>query len=161
MRCPYCKADGSKSKVIDSRESGGGFVIRRRRECLAENCGRRYTTYERVEESPLSVIKRDGTREPFDRKKVFESISRACLKRPIEAEKLEEMAEEIEREIREVHEREVASRFIGELIMMKLRALDKVAYVRYASGFRNFQEIADFMEELRPLLGPLGEEPPS
>jgi transcriptional repressor NrdR len=156
VRCPFCKGDGQKSKVIDSRESGGGFVIRRRRECMA--CSRRYTTYERVETAPLRVIKKDGSREPFDRKKILGSLERACLKRPIPSERLEELTDEIEREIREVHEREVESRFIGEIIMMKLRNLDKVAYVRYASVYRNFQELADFMEELRPLLGPASDQ---
>jgi transcriptional repressor NrdR len=159
MRCPYCKADGSKSKVIDSRESGGGFVIRRRRECLAETCLRRYTTYERVEEAPLQVIKKDGTREPFERSKILESITRACLKRPIPTEKLEEIAEAIDREIREVQEREVASKFVAELIIRELRALDKVAYVRYASVYRSFQELTDFFEEFRGLLGD-GSPPP-
>lgn len=151
MRCPFCKDDGSKSKVIDSRESGGGFVIRRRRECLG--CGLRYTTYERVEETPLRVSKRDGTFEPFERAKIRRSLEGACIKRPITTEKLDELSESIEREIREAHEREVSSKFVGELIMRELRTLDKVAYVRYASVYRNFQEITDFLEELRPLLG--------
>jgi transcriptional repressor NrdR len=149
MRCPFCK-DEKGSKVLDSRESSEGFVIRRRRECLA--CERRFTTYERVEEAPLTVVKKDGRREPFQRKKILESLERSCQKRPIGTERLAEIAEQLEREIREIHDREVASKFIGELIMRELRKLDKVAYVRYASLYRNFQELSDFLDELKPLL---------
>ncbi|MBI3725161.1 transcriptional repressor NrdR [bacterium] len=149
MRCPFCK-DEKGSKVLDSRESSEGFVIRRRRECLS--CERRFTTYERVEEAPLTVIKKDGRREPFQRKKILESLERSCQKRPIGAERLAEIAEQLEREIREIHDREVPSKFIGELLMRELRKLDKVAYVRYASLYRNFQELSDFLDELKPLL---------
>jgi transcriptional repressor NrdR len=149
MRCPFCR-DEKGSKVLDSREASQGFVIRRRRECLA--CERRFTTYERVEEAPLRVVKKDETREDFDRQKILASLERSCAKRPVPSEKLQEIAELIEREIREVHEREVSSKFVGELIMRELRKLDKVAYVRYASVYRNFQEIEDFLDELRPLL---------
>lgn len=151
MRCPFCK-DEKGSKVLDSREASQGFVIRRRRECLA--CERRFTTYERVEEAPLRVVKKDGSRQPFERQKILSSLERSCAKRDIPIERLHEVAEAIEREIREVHDREVPSKFIGELIMRELRKLDKVAYVRYASLYRNFNELSDFMDELRPLLEP-------
>lgn len=156
MRCPFCKDPSAGSKVIDSRESGGGYVIRRRRECLA--CERRYTTYERMEESPLKVVKKDGRREPFDRQKIVASLRGCCQKRPVSDDQIESLADELEREVREVHDREVPSQFVGELIMMRLRELDKVAYVRYASVYREFREPQDFLDELRPLLEP---EPPA
>jgi len=152
MRCPFCK-DEKGSKVLDSREASQGFVIRRRRECLA--CERRFTTYERMEESALRVVKNDDTRQPFDRQKVLASLKLACAKIPgIPTERLEETAEAIEREVREVHDREVTSRFIRDLIMRELRKIDKVAYVRYASFYRNFQDMTEILDELRPLLGP-------
>jgi transcriptional repressor NrdR len=152
VRCPFCKDPAAGSRVIDSRESGGGYVIRRRRECLA--CERRYTTYERMEEAPLKVVKQDGRREPFERQKIVQSLQGCCQKRPVSEEEIDAIADEIEREAREVHDREVPSQFLGELIMLRLRALDKVAYVRYASVYREFREPQDFMDELRPLLGP-------
>jgi transcriptional repressor NrdR len=155
VRCPFCKNTETDSRVIDSRESAGGFVIRRRRECLA--CQRRYTTYERMEETPLKVVKKDGRREPFEREKIVASLHGCCQKRPVSEEQIQALADELEREVREVHDREVPSQFVGELIMMRLRQLDKVAYVRYASVYREFREPQDFMEELRPLLEP---EPP-
>ena len=155
MRCPFCKDASHQSKVIDSRESAGGSVIRRRRECLT--CGRRYTTYERLEEMPLKVVKKDGRREPFEREKVLACLERSCEKLDVSEEQIAALAESIEQEVREVHEREVPSRFIGELIMLRLRQLHKVAYVRYASIYREFREPEDFLAELRPLL----EEPPS
>ena len=148
MRCPFCKADNDK--VVDSRASEGGEAIRRRRECL--ECGRRYTTYERVEENPLRVIKKDGTREAFDRRKILEGMSKACEKRPVSTEKLDELVSDIERQLADVAEREVTSRQIGELVMAKLRELDQVAYVRFASVYRAFKDINQFLEELRPLL---------
>jgi transcriptional repressor NrdR len=151
MRCPFCK-DEKGSKVLDSREASQGFVIRRRRECLA--CERRFTTYERQEESELRVVKKDGTRQPFDREKIVRSLKISCEKRPIEADRLAETTDAIEREIREVHEREVSSEFIGKLIMRELRKLDKVAYIRYASIYKDFQDPADFFDELKPLLEP-------
>ncbi len=147
-----CKDPAHSSKVVDSRESGGGSVIRRRRECLS--CGRRYTTYERIEELPLKVVKQDGQREPFAREKILKSIETSCQKLPIGSEEMAAMVDAIEQEVREVHEREVPSKFIGELIMMKLRQVNKVAYVRYASIYRNFSEPQDFLAELRPLLPP-------
>lgn len=151
MRCPYCK-DEKGSKVLDSREASSGFVIRRRRECLV--CERRFTTYERMEEQALRVVKNDESREPFDRQKILESLKLACAKLPIATERLEETAEAIEREVREVHDREVPSKFISELIMRELRKIDKVAYVRYASFYRNFQDLNELLDELRPLLEP-------
>jgi len=147
-----CKDPSNGSKVIDSREAAGGEVIRRRRECLT--CQRRYTTYERVEAGPLKVVKKDGRREPFERDKVLRSLRTSCQKLPVSEEQLEALADEIEREVLDLHEREVSSRFIGELIMLRLRALHKVAYVRYASIYRSFTEPEDFLDELRPLLEP-------
>lgn len=152
LRCPLCKDPEHRSKVIDSRESSGGSVIRRRRECLS--CERRYTTYERVEELPLKVVKKDGRREPFDREKVAACLERSCEKLPVPDERLKDLAEAIEQEVRELHDREVPSKFIGELIMMHLRRIHKVAYVRYASIYREFREPQDFLTELQPLLGP-------
>lgn len=151
MRCPFCKDPGGESRVIDSRDSAGGAVIRRRRECQV--CERRFTTYERVEDAPLKVVKKDDRREPFDREKIVASLEACCRKRPVSAERIQQIADEIEREVREVHEREVPSKFIGELLMMHLRQADKVAYVRYASIYREFREPEDFLDELRPLLG--------
>ena len=148
MKCPYCKVD--KDKVVDSRSSGDGYVIRRRRECLA--CGRRYTTYERLEETPLRVVKKDGRREPYSRQKILSGLMKACEKRPVPTKKLEETVNEIEREIYGVYDREVSSKFIGELIMQKLRKLDQVAYVRFASVYREFKDINEFLDELRPML---------
>lgn len=152
MRCPYCKnVDGKdNTKVIDSRLSGEGFVVRRRRECI--DCERRFTSYEKVEERPLRVVKKDGRRVPFDRDKIYRSLEIACRKRNVGAEAIEEITDDITREVREVSEREVESKFLGELVMRKLRRLDEVAYVRYASVYRNFREISDFLEELRPLM---------
>jgi transcriptional repressor NrdR len=125
-------------------------VIRRRRECLA--CGRRYTTYERLEETPLRVVKKDGRREPYNRQKILSGLMKACEKRPVPTKKLEETVNEIEREIYGVYDREVSSKFIGELIMQKLRKLDQVAYVRFASVYREFKDINEFLDELRPML---------
>jgi transcriptional repressor NrdR len=150
MRCPFCK-DEKGSKVLDSREASQGFVIRRRRECLA--CERRFTTYERMEESALRVVKSDDTRQPFDRKKIFESLKVACAKiEGVSTERLEEVADAIEREIREVHDREVTSLFIRDVIMRELRKVDKVAYVRYASFYKPFQDMTEILDDLKPLL---------
>lgn len=148
MRCPFCKSDNDK--VIDSRAAEGGTVVRRRRQCL--ECDRRYTTYERIEEIPLRVIKKDGTRVPFERRKVFEGMVKACEKRPVATEALEQIVQQIERELADIAEREVTSREIGEMVMRKLRDLDQVAYVRFASVYREFKDISQFLEELRPLL---------
>ena len=148
MRCPFCKVDDDK--VIDSRASGDGFAIRRRRECVA--CERRYTTYERIEESPLRVIKKDGVREPFERRKVLLGLVKACEKRPIPIATLEAMVERIENRVLEEYESEVPVQYIGELVMGELKNEDQVAYVRFASVYREFKDINEFMDELRGML---------
>lgn len=150
MICPYCGANADK--VIDSREASEGAAIRRRRECL--KCQRRYTTYERLEETTLLVVKRDGRREPFDRKKVLSGVLKACEKRPIPMEQIEGLVDTIEREIRSEGEREVSSVEIGEKVMLRLNALDGVAYVRFASVYRSFKDLNQFMKELRQALEP-------
>jgi transcriptional repressor NrdR len=141
MRCPFCKVDNDK--VVDSRSSSEGAVVRRRRECLA--CGKRFTTYERVEEAPLRVIKKDGSRAPFDRDKIRYGIQRACEKRPVSAAQIEEVVQAVDEEVSKKFEREVPTRVIGELIMEKLKHIDTVAYVRFASVYREFKDTADFL----------------
>ncbi|MBM4030846.1 MAG: transcriptional repressor NrdR [Planctomycetes bacterium] len=148
MRCPFCKTDNDK--VVDSRSSEGAAVIRRRRECL--ECSRRYTTYERVEEIPLRVIKKDGSRQPFERRKILEGMMKACEKRPVATDALEGIVSEIERRLADIADREVSSHQIGEMVMQHLRELDQVAYVRFASVYRAFKDINQFLEELRPML---------
>jgi len=148
MRCPYC--GNAEDKVVDSRENAEGDSTRRRRECL--KCLKRYTTYEHVEKAPLMVIKKDGRREPFDRNKILAGLLRACEKRPIGMEKLEEIVDDIERQLQREHEKEVKSSEIGELIMAKLHSLDEVAYVRFASVYRQFKDINEFMKEIKDLL---------
>ncbi len=148
MRCPYCKAEGSR--VLDSRPTEEGTVIRRRRECPV--CSRRFTTYEKVEEAPFSVIKKDGRREPFDRAKILTGLLKACEKRPVSIDELERVATEVEREVRDTWSREVSSQEIGEKVMERLRALDEVAYVRFASVYRQFKDLQRFREELDRLL---------
>jgi len=144
MRCPFCKLDDDK--VVDSRSSGQGFVIRRRRKC--RNCGRRFTTYERVEKSPLRVIKKDGSRADFERQRLLEGLKKACHKRPVNTGTLEEVVDEVERELTESYDREVPTEVIGEKIIEHLRNLDHVAYVRFASVYRNFQDITEFVKEI-------------
>jgi len=148
MRCPFCRDDNDK--VVDSRSSGEGNIIRRRRECLA--CGRRFTTYERIETAPIRVVKKDGSREEFDRSKILSGFIRACEKRPISSETLDRVVGDIENEIYTHHDREVTSRHIGELVMRRLRELDKVAYVRFASVYREFKDVSEFVEEVKPML---------
>lgn len=148
MKCPFC--GDLEDKVIDSRISTEGDTIRRRRECL--KCQKRFTTYERLEEIPLMVIKKDGRREPFDRKKLLAGILKACEKRPIPMEKIEGMVDEIERTLQRNYEKEVSSTDIGELVMKQLHKLDEVAYVRFASVYRQFKDINQFMSELSTLL---------
>lgn len=147
MRCPYCH--GTEDRVVDSRTSREGRAVRRRRECLS--CGRRFTTYEYVEERPLQVVKRDGSLEPYDRRKLLRSIRLPCAKRAISMAKIEAMVDEIEDELSRRGQDEVESRVIGELVMERLKRLDHVAYVRFASVYRNFQDIDEFVEELREL----------
>ena len=142
MRCPFCKQNDDK--VIDSRESTDAFVIRRRRECL--KCGRRFTTRERIDETPLRVIKRDGGREDFDRRKILSGMITACQKRPVSIQSLEEITQRIEDKLLDSPEREVQSRQIGSLVMKELRKLDKVAYVRFASVYKNFESAEDFAD---------------
>lgn len=149
MRCPFCKKENDK--VIDSRSVNEGTIIRRRREC--EACSKRYTTYERIEEIPLFVIKKDLRREPFDKRKVLAGIHKACEKRPISLESQDKIADEVERMIREKFEKEVPSSVLGEYIMLRLAKVDQVAYVRFASVYRDFQDISHFMKELKLLLG--------
>jgi transcriptional repressor NrdR len=146
MQCPFCPSQDDK--VIDSRSSKDGYEIRRRREC--ETCGRRFTTYERVEESLPVVVKKDGRREPFDRLKLLRGLRAACTKRPVPLGDLEKLAELIERELEAG--KEVPSQDIGELVLPKLRALDDVAYVRFASIYRSFRDIDEFMSELSALV---------
>ncbi|MBI5144739.1 MAG: transcriptional repressor NrdR [Candidatus Omnitrophica bacterium] len=149
MRCPFCGY--KEDKVVDSRATQEESAIRRRRECL--KCGKRFTTYEYIEEVSLMVIKKDGRREPFDRKKILSGIMKACEKRPISVEKLEEIVTQVERAIQKKSDREVPTSRIGELVVEKLRALDHVAYVRFASVYRQFKDIGQFMEELKGILG--------
>mgnify|MGYP001355779394 CR=1 FL=1 len=147
MRCPYCQE--YESRVIDSRASEDGSTIRRRRECAA--CKRRFTTYERVEERPLLVIKRGGTREQFNREKLLRGISKACEKRPVSMEDMETVVADIERELRDSFDREVSSRIIGEKLMDKLQSLDEVAYVRFASVYRQFGDLNSFIKTIDQL----------
>ncbi len=148
MRCPFCKIDDDK--VIDSRSSGEGFVVRRRRECL--RCNKRYTTYERIEELPVRVVKKDGRRETFDREKILRGMLRACEKRPVATEDLERCVAWIEMQVGEQLDREVTTEYLGTLIMQQLKELDQVAYVRFASVYREFKDITDFLNELKPML---------
>lgn len=148
MRCPYCKS--TEDKVLDSRSSAEGNVIRRRRQCL--KCSRRYTTYERVEERPLQVVKKNGSREPFDRQKILSGLMKACEKRPVPLSRLEDVVNRIELELRDRFVREVPSKRIGEMLMRELRQIDQVAYVRFASVYREFKDVSEFMVELKPML---------
>ncbi|MCM8787293.1 MAG: transcriptional regulator NrdR [Candidatus Omnitrophica bacterium] len=148
MKCPFC--GHNEDKVIDSRETSEGMAIRRRRECL--NCNKRFTTYEYVEKTPLMVIKKDGRREAFNRQKILAGLLKACEKRSIGVEQLEKIVSEIESEIQKKFDQEVESRFIGELVMDRLSKLDDVAYVRFASVYRQFKDINQFMRELREIL---------
>ncbi|MFD2613344.1 transcriptional regulator NrdR [Paenibacillus gansuensis] len=149
MKCPYC--DNSGTKVLDSRPANENKSIRRRREC--EKCQRRFTTFETIEETPLIVIKKDGSREEFSRDKMLRGLIRACEKRPVSVERLEVIASEVEKELRNTAHAEVDSREIGELVMAQLYPVDEVAYVRFASVYRQFKDIDMFMKELNNLLG--------
>ena len=149
MRCPFC--GHKEDKVVDSRATAEESAIRRRRECL--KCGKRFTTYEYVEEVSLLVIKKDGRREAFDRKKVLAGIIRACEKRPVSVEKMEDVVTQVERAIQKKSDREVQASRIGELVMEKLKLIDDVAYVRFASVYRQFKDVGQFMVELRDILG--------
>ena len=148
MKCPFCGY--TESKVIDSRPAEGYTTIRRRRECLS--CQRRFTTYETIERMPLVVVKRDGFRQSFDRVKLINGMVRACEKRPVPLEKLEQIADEIEQELQGKLEREISTVEIGEMVMSRLKDVDEVAYVRFASVYRSFNDINTFMDELSKLL---------
>ncbi len=148
MKCPYCT--GQRNKVIDSRLNREGESVRRRRECL--DCARRFTTYEKVEEFSLMVVKKDGSREPFNKKKISSGMIKACEKRPISVNIIEEFTGEVERDLHERGEREVESQEIGERVIKKLYEIDEVAYVRFASVYRSFKDVNQFMDELRELL---------
>ncbi len=148
MKCPYC--GDLSDRVVDSRENEDGTVIRRRRECIS--CGRRFTTYEHVELVPLFVTKRDGRREAFDRNKVISGIIKACEKRPVSIDKIEKLVEGIEKGLRSRADMEVSSKKIGEMVMDRLAELDEVAYVRFASVYRQFKDVRQFMKELEQML---------
>src|SRR6516162_5796900 len=148
MKCPYCGF--AQDRVVDSRESKEADSIRRRREC--ERCNRRFTTYERIDEIPYMVVKKDGRRERFDRQKVLAGLLKACEKRPVSMVQLENIADNSEVMVQESTEREVATRAIGEMIMNELKNLDKVAYVRFASVYLDFKDVQEFMTELKDLL---------
>ena len=149
MKCPYCT--NLESKVVDSRSTEDNTTIRRRRECLG--CGKRYTTYERIDDLPVMVIKRDGNRERFNRNKILNGLLKACEKRPVAREQLESIVNTIEQKVKNQMENEVDSTIIGELIMDHLRQIDEVAYVRFASVYREFKDIETFRQELDKLLG--------
>lgn len=150
MKCPYC--DNVDTKVIDSRPTEEGHAIRRRREC--DQCGRRFTTYEKVEETILMVVKKDGRREAFDRNKILNGIIKACEKRPVSMAQMESIVDEIEKTISNSMKKEVESYNIGELIMNLLKNVDEVAYVRFASVYRQFTDVSTFIKEIEKLIGP-------
>lgn len=148
MRCPFCGHD--EDKVIDSRPSDEGAAIRRRRECIS--CGSRFTTYEKIENLPLLVIKKDGTREPFDREKLMSGIMKSCQKRPVTTAQIEALVSSIETQTQNSLKREISSREIGEMVMEGLKSIDEVAYVRFASVYRQFRDVNSFLEELNQML---------
>ena len=148
MRCPYC--GHIEDKVVDSRESKDGDSIRRRRECL--ECGRRFTSYERIDEIPYMVVKKDGRREVFDRNKILAGLLRACEKRPISMGQLDSIVDQVEKDVQDTSDRELPTSEIGKIIMRRLKALDKVAYVRFASVYLEFEDVTEFMTELKDLV---------
>ena len=148
MKCPYCGY--SESKVVDSRPTDEEAAIRRRREC--ERCAKRFTTYEKIEEMPLIIVKKDGSREVYQRSKMMNGLLRACEKRPISISQIEELADDIEKELYNSMEKEIPSKKIGELVMSRLKKIDDVAYVRFASVYRQFKDINTFLEELNKLI---------
>src|SRR4051812_3616873 len=155
MKCPFC--GHLEDKVIDSRAAGSGDVIRRRREC--DQCSRRFTTYERVEDVLPTVVKKDGRREPFDRQKIIRGVRIACNKRPVPIERIEGVADAIEHEAQESERREISASELGERVMVHLRELDEVAYVRFASVYRSFRDVDEFLRELGKLVKPRGASP--
>lgn len=148
MRCPYCRMDNDR--VIDSRASQDGFAIRRRRECLS--CRRRYTTYEHIEEQTIKVVKKGGVREPFEREKIRRGLEKACWKRAVSDEQMEAVVAAVEADVYANFDAEVESGYLGELVMKHLRQLDQVAFVRFASVYREFKDVRDFVDELEPML---------
>jgi transcriptional repressor NrdR len=148
MKCPFCSV--MESKVVDSRPTDEGTSIRRRRECTS--CGRRFTTYEKIEDVPILVIKKDGRRESFDSKKIRNGLLRACEKRPVSIKEVEEVVQDIEKQVHNSLEQEITTQRIGEMVMKRLKEMDEVAYVRFASVYRQFKDINTFMEELNKLL---------
>lgn len=148
MKCPFCGF--LEDKVVDSREAKDGDSIRRRRECM--NCGRRFTSYERIDEIPYMVVKKDGRREIFDRNKIMAGLLRACEKRPISASQLESIVDGVEKQVQDTPDRELATNDIGKIIMKRLKQLDKVAYVRFASVYLEFEDVSEFMNELKYLV---------
>ncbi|MDD3502681.1 MAG: transcriptional repressor NrdR [Clostridiales bacterium] len=148
MKCPYCGHD--EDKVIDSRPADEGSAIRRRRECIS--CGKRFTTYEKVENLPLIIIKKDGTRQPYDRDKLISGLLKSCEKRPVSTEQLEKLADKVELQIQNSMRREISSGEIGEMVMELLKDIDEIAYVRFASVYRQFKDVNSFMQELNDLL---------
>ena len=148
MKCPFCGY--ADSKVVDSRPADEGSSIRRRRECL--KCGKRFTTYETIERTPLMLVKRDGTRQPYDRQKLLNGIIKACEKRPVSIQRMEELVNKIEQRLFSSLDYEISSKLIGEMVMEELRSVDEVAYVRFASVYRQFKDIQTFMEELNMLI---------
>ncbi|MCP4202913.1 MAG: transcriptional repressor NrdR [bacterium] len=148
MKCPFCGE--LKDRVVDSRESRDGLAVRRRRECLS--CSRRFTSYEEIEDIPYMVVKNDGSREDFDRKKLLAGLHRACQKRPIAVTELQGIVDAVEQKLHEQEDREISTRAIGALIMRRLKKLDQVAYVRFASVYRKFEDVDAFMEELQKLV---------
>jgi len=148
VKCPYC--EHAESKVVDSRPTDDNHAIRRRRECT--NCNNRFTTYEKVEDVPIIIVKRDGTRETFNRSKISNGLIRACEKRPVTAEDIDRIADDVERAIHNKMDKEITSTYIGELIMHMLKDHDEVAYVRFASVYRSFKDVNTFVEELTKLL---------
>ncbi len=156
MRCPFCNQ--VDDRVVDSRETRDGTVVRRRREC--RHCSRRFTSYERLDEIPFRVEKKDGRRESFNRSKLINGLLKACEKRPVPVRRLEDIVDEIETLIQENPDRELPARTVGELVMQRLRDLDKVAFVRFASVYRQFEDVSEFMDELRGLIGQRSEKRP-
>jgi transcriptional repressor NrdR len=148
MKCPFCKEENDR--VTDTRPAQDGFAIRRRRECLG--CHRRYTTYEQIEELNVKVVKKDGSRVPFDREKIKQGLEKACWKRPISSEQIEAIVADVEDKVYSTFDSEVESQYIGELVIEHLRLLDQVAYVRFASVYREFKDVRDFVTELEPML---------
>ena len=151
MKCPYCGQLGDK--VVDSRESKEGDVIRRRRQCLNDDCGKRFTSYERIDEIPYMVVKKDGSRERFERQKLVAGLLKACEKRPVPVAAIEGVADRVESMLQDRAEKEIATAEIGAFVMHELKSLDKVAYVRFASVYRNFREAKDFHDVLGELRG--------